>query len=80
MSEVEDYASGHVPGALSLPQEEWPTCEGLRKDSVNVIYCYSHVCHLAAAAAVHFASRGYPVMELDGGFEGWKAHKFAVET
>lgn len=77
--EVEDFAKGHVPGAINLPREQWPTCEGLRKDALNVLCCYSHVCHLAAAAAVEFAAEGYPVMELDGGFEEWKANKLEVE-
>jgi hypothetical protein len=28
------------------------------------------VCHLATAAAVEFSGKGYPVMELDGGWVG----------
>lgn len=77
---VEDYAEGHIPGAISLPSERWDTFEGLKKERVNVLYCYSQVCHLAANAAMKFAGKGYPVMELEGGFEGWKAHDLPVET
>lgn len=77
--EVDDYADGHLPGAISLPRDQWSTCEGLRKDAVNVLYCYSHVCHLAAAAAAEFAGKGYPVIELEGGFEAWKSHDLEVE-
>ncbi|MHC4543721.1 MAG: rhodanese-like domain-containing protein [Planctomycetota bacterium] len=43
-----------------------------------MIYCYSGVCHMAASAALHFAGYGYPVMELDGGFEEWKKHEFPI--
>jgi rhodanese-related sulfurtransferase len=76
---AEDYAEGHIPGAINLPKDRWQTLEGLRKDKTNVVYCYSLVCHLAAAAALEFASNGYPVMELEGGFRTWKEHDMDIE-
>jgi rhodanese-related sulfurtransferase len=75
-----DFEKGHVPGAVSLPKEEWRNPKGLAKDKTNILYCYSQVCHLAAKAAVELASQGYPVMEMDGGFEAWKENKLEVET
>src|SRR5687767_10126451 len=78
--EADDYKKGHIPGAINLPREKWSSGEGLRKESLNVLCCYSHVCHLAAAAAVEFASRGYPVMEMDGGFEVWKENDLEIES
>ena len=76
---AEDYQKGHIPDAINLPHDKWPTAQGLRKDALNVLYCYSHVCHLAATAAVEFAGKGYPVMEMDGGFEAWKENELEVE-
>ncbi len=76
---AEDYAEGHIPGAINLPKDRWPTLNGLRKDKINVLYCYSMVCHLAATAAVEFSGKGYPVMELDGGWRWWKEDGFDVE-
>ena len=76
---AEDYAEGHVSGAINLPKDRWDTLGGLRKDRVNVLYCYSHVCHLAAAAAAEFAGKGYPVMEMDGGMRAWRDHELDVE-
>lgn len=76
---AEDYAQGHISGAVNLPKDQWPSLKGLRKDKTNVLYCYSHVCHLAATAAVEFAAKGYPVMELDGGWRWWKDDGFDVE-
>jgi rhodanese-related sulfurtransferase len=76
----EDYQKGHIPGAINLPKDKWHTFEGLGKDKTNILYCYSMVCHLAASAAVKFAERGYPVMELDGGFDQWKDNDLEVET
>ena len=77
---AEDYEEGHIPGAVNLPQERWETLEGLQKDKTNVLYCYSHVCHLAAKAAVEFANKGYPVMEMDGGFKAWKDYDLEIES
>ncbi len=79
----EDYAAGHIPCAVNLPKEQWDDAEKvkavLRKEHSNVLYCYSHVCHLAATAAVVFAKKGYPVMELDGGWRWWKGDGFDIE-
>ena len=40
---AEDYQCGHIPGAASLPQDQWTTFSGLSKNRVNVIYRYSEV-------------------------------------
>lgn len=77
---AEDFAAGHIPGAINLPHDRWPTLDGLRKDKTNVLYCYSQVCHLAATAAVEFSTKGYPVMELEGGWRWWKADGFPTAT
>ncbi len=75
----EDYEKGHLPGAINVPEEQWERPKGLAKDKTNIVYCYSPACHLAAKACLNFASEGYPVMELDGGFETWKEAGFQVE-
>jgi rhodanese-related sulfurtransferase len=77
--EPEDYAKGHIPGAINLPRERWDNPQGLSKDKTNVVYCYTQQCHLAANACVQFAARGYPVMELEGGFEQWKEYELDIE-
>ena len=78
--EAEDYLKGHIPGAVNLPHDRWATLEGLRKDALNVLYCYTQQCHLAATAAVEFAAKGYSVMELDGGFETWNENEMEIES
>ncbi|MET0659609.1 MAG: rhodanese-like domain-containing protein [Steroidobacteraceae bacterium] len=75
-----DYAKGHIPGAINLPQGKWHTLTGLSKDRTAVIYCYSQTCKLAAAAAVEFASAGIAVVEMEGGFEAWQKNELPVET
>jgi len=76
---AEDYAEGHIPCAINLPKEKWKTLAGLSRDRVNILYCYSQTCHLAAAAAVEFARQGYSVMEMEGGFKTWRDLDLPVE-
>jgi rhodanese-related sulfurtransferase len=77
--EAEDYAKGHIPGAINLPRDRWDSLEGLQKNKTNVVYCYTQTCHLAANACAHFAGKGYPVMELEGGFQVWKENELDIE-
>jgi len=77
--EAEDYEKGHIPGAINLPKNKWENLQELRKDKTNVVYCYTQQCHLAANACAQFAGKGYPVMELEGGFEMWKEHDLDIE-
>ncbi len=77
--EEEDYAKGHVPGAINLPKDRWDNPQGLSRDKTNVVYCYTQQCHLAANACVQFAGLGYPVMELEGGFAAWKDDELDIE-
>lgn len=78
--EAEDYEKGHVPGAINLPHGTWDNPRGLARDKANVVYCYSQQCHLAANACAAFAAKGFPVMELEGGFDTWEKHEFDIET
>jgi rhodanese-related sulfurtransferase len=76
---TEDFIKGHVPRAINLPDGQWDKTSGWRKERPLVIYGYSQTCHLAAHAAFAFASQGFPVMEMDGGFAAWKESKLPVE-
>jgi rhodanese-related sulfurtransferase len=74
----EDFNKGHISGAINLPREQWISFHGLSRDRTNVVYCYSQQCHLAAKACKLFAENGYPVMELEGGFDAWEKHSLPV--
>jgi rhodanese-related sulfurtransferase len=76
---ADDFAKGHISGAINLPREKWSTFDGLQKQKLNILYCYTQTCHLAATAAVEFAVHGYPVMEMQGGFDAWIECGFDVE-
>ncbi len=75
----EHYNKSHIPGAINLPREKWGTFEGLDKETLNVVYCYSMSCHLAAEACLYFSESGYSVSELIGGFDEWEDYKLPVE-
>ncbi len=75
----EDFVHGHLPGAVNLPEERWSSHEGLTPDRLNLLYGYTPVCHLTARAAVPFARAGFPVMEIDGGFQAWEEYGFTID-
>jgi len=77
--EAEDYAKEHIPGAINIPRDKWQNPQGLSRDKTNVVYCYTQQCHLAANACLQFATAGYPVMELEGGFEAWRENELDIE-
>ena len=85
---AEAFRKGHIPGAINIPSEKYSGFEGnetdipgLRKDAFNCIYCYSATCNLSQKAAKKFASLGYPVKEIAGGYKAWiEEYKFPVET
>ena len=77
--EAADFAKGHVPGALNLPQDKWDSLGGMTRDRTYIFYCYTQTCHLAARACARFATQGYPVMEMEGGFAAWKAAELDIE-
>ena len=75
-----DFRKAHVPGAINLPKGKWHTVSGIDPDRRTVVYCYNQPCHLAAEAAVEFASRGIAALEMEGGFDTWTKFGLAVET
>lgn len=76
---AEDFAQGHIPGALSIPLADLPGKLGsLPKDKTIVAYCGNITCALAPKAALKLAQSGFKVMELFGGFATWQEKGFPV--
>lgn len=75
----EDYGKGHIPGAVNVPKNQWDSFSGTRLNLRYVVYCYSQQCHLATEACLKFASKGFRVMELEGGMDAWRQFGFQVE-
>jgi rhodanese-related sulfurtransferase len=75
----EDYLEGHIPFAVHLPADKInDNLDKLSRDKVNIVYCYSIVCHLGKKCALSIIEKGYPAMELTGGFASWKEHGLEI--
>lgn len=77
--DANDFAGGHLPGARNLPRNLWADASLLRRDTMNVLYGPATDPYLTAMALVEFSKRGFPVMEMKGGFEAWKECNLPVE-
>ena len=70
---------GHVPGALSLPREDFATAYAkvgpqLPKDRALVVYCASETCEDAGLVRDALERMGYTrVLVFPGGWEAWQA-------
>ncbi len=77
----DDYIHGHIPEAMSIPASNLEfSMDRLSRDKVNILYCYDQQCHLAAKCANMLAEEGFPVMELDGGYDAWYHKDYDIVT
>jgi rhodanese-related sulfurtransferase len=74
----DEYAGGHLPGAVNVPLDEVKAAAGryARQDVVTV--CHSGARSLAAARLL--AAAGARVQSLAGGTEAWRQAGHPVET
>lgn len=74
------YASGHVPGAISMPHAK--IVEVKLRDyppgTLFVVYCAGPHCNGAHRAAHRLAKLGRPVKLMVGGVTGWLDEGFAL--
>ena len=70
---VEEYRSGHIPGAISMPIAELPDrFSELSSRSEIVAYCRGAYCVLAPEAVGLLRRRGLPARRLQDGFPEWR--------
>lgn len=70
--EAEDYAAGHIEGAVHVPFDRFMDVIGSaapEKDAPVIVYCY--VGGRSAAAAQALARMGYTQVYNMGGFGSW---------
>jgi rhodanese-related sulfurtransferase len=77
----EQYAEGHIPGALNLPYRTISPdgTAHLPKDKTLVTYCSSWHCNASTKAALQLSALGFRVKEMLGGIAAWKDEGYAVE-
>ncbi len=76
----EAFASGHLPGAISLPRTRI-TAERLAEfaeGTLFVTYCAGPHCNGSTRAALRIAQLGFPVKEMIGGTLGWVDEGFSL--
>jgi ArsR family transcriptional regulator len=75
----DEYASGHIPGAISIPVEELERrLSELSTGSEIVAYCRGPYCILALRAVDILRSRGRRARRLREGLPEWRSRGFEV--
>lgn len=76
----EEYASGHVPGAVNVPLKELAKrLKELSQDQEIVAYCRGPHCVLAFEAVAQLRKKGFRARRLEDGFPEWREAGLPVE-
>src|ERR1700736_297837 len=77
----EEFAAGHVPGAVSIPLEELKKrLDQVPRDREVVAYCRGPYCAFAPEAVAHLRAQGYQARKLEDGLPEWAAAGLPVEA
>ncbi len=70
---AEEYAAGHIPGAVSLPLEHLEARLDELDPAIEVVaYCRGPLCLLAPEAVATLRARGMPARCLEDGLPEWR--------
>ncbi len=76
----DEYALGHVPGALNIPLAELERrLAELPPDHLIVAYCRGPYCVMSFEAVAALRARGFNVRRLEDGYPEWKAAGLPVQ-
>jgi len=78
---AEEYAAGHIPGALSVPVAELEArLRRLPRDRDVVAYCRGPYCVMAAEAVEMLRAKGFTAHRMELGVPDWRARGWRVDT
>ena len=78
---AEEYAAGHLPGAINIPLAELEArLESLDSRKEVIAYCRGPHCVLAFDAVARLREQGRLARRLEGGFPEWQRAGLPVET
>jgi rhodanese-related sulfurtransferase/DNA-binding transcriptional ArsR family regulator len=76
----DEFAAGHIPGALSVPVTELPDrLRELPKRKEIVAYCRGPYCVMAVTAVELLRQHGYRARRLIESIPSWRARGYAVD-
>ncbi|MFG2881123.1 ArsR/SmtB family transcription factor [Streptomyces sp. NPDC048297] len=78
---VEEYRSGHIPGAVSIPVGELAhRIDELPEETEIVVYCRGEYCVLAHDAVRLLTGRGRRAIRLNDGMLEWRLAELPVDV
>jgi rhodanese-related sulfurtransferase len=78
---VEEYHTGHIPGALSVPLGQLKKLlSKLPQDQEIVAYCRGPYCVLAVQAVEMLRRQGFKAIRLEEGVQDWRAMGMTLEV
>lgn len=76
----EEYAAGHLPGAINVPVEKLESyLSKLQKRKEVVAYCRGPYCLMSFEAVEKLRKRGFKARRLEDGYPEWRAAGLPVE-
>ena len=77
----EEYAAGHLPGAVSVPLADLKKkLSAIPRSREVVAYCRGPYCVLAIEAVKILRARGFRAVRMDEGVPEWRARGLPVEA
>ncbi len=78
---AEEFAAGHLPGAINVPVEELgKRLKSLAKSKEVVAYCRGPYCLMSFDAVELLRAKGYKARRLEGGLPEWRSAGLPVDA